>query len=130
MRSKNLEVVKRGYVTVEQIEQLREDISEHFNNWHIELANLKNQASIDHKYITANLSHRYSSVYTAYQKPSSIKVSIEHDIKSLMEYLQGEDYGVDSRNSSHFTASFKVNSTQFGLTYIITFTHAHTILWI
>lgn len=121
MKSKNLQVVKTGFLSVEAVEALREDISSHFNNWSIELQN---------RPCTMQLHHRYNSVYGAYEKPSATKVSIEQDIKGLMEYLSGEDYGVDSRNCYHFTASFKVNDYRRMITYFITFTHAKTILWI
>lgn len=121
MLVKNLNAVKIGFISEADVQELREDISMHFHNGTIEVAN---------RPMTMQLHHRYDSVLQAYGRPSTTKLEIERDILDLMEHLNGENYGVDSRNGWSFTASFKVNDYKRMLTYFITFTKAHTILWI
>ena len=121
MLVKNLNVVKTGFISEVGVKALMCEISEHYHNGTIEVVN---------RPMTMQLHHRYDSVLQAYDKPSRTKIEIEQDIKDLMIHLNGEDYGVDSRNACSFTASFKVNDYKRMLTYFITFTKAHTILWI
>lgn len=121
MLVKNLNVVKSGFISELGVKALMCEISEHYHNDRIEVAN---------KPITMQLHHRYDSVLQAYERPSITKLEIEKDILDLMEHLNGMDYGVDSRNGWSFTASFKVNDYRRHLTYFITFTKAHAILWI
>lgn len=121
MLVKNLNVVKTGFISEQGVKALMCEISEHYHNDRIEVAN---------RPMTMQLHHSYDSVLQAYDRPSTTKLEIEKDILDLMEHLNGEDYGVDSRNGWSFTASFKVNDYKRMLTYFITFTKAHTILWI
>ena len=121
MLVKNLNVVKTGFISEVGVNSLIADISEHYHNDRIEVVN---------RPMTMKLHHRYESVLQAYSRPSTTKLEIERDILDLMEHLNGEDYGVDSKNGWCFTASFKVNDYKRMLTYFITFTKAHTILWI
>lgn len=121
MLVKNLKSVKTGFISEASVQELREDISKHYHNNTIEVAN---------RPLPMSIHYRYESVLQAYDKPSRTKVEIEQDIKALMNHLNGEDYGVDSFNCYGFTASFKVKDHKRMMTYYITFTKAHTILWI
>lgn len=121
MLVKNLKVVKGGFISEQGVKALMCEISEHYHNNRIEVAN---------RPLSMPLHYRYDSVLQVYNKPSRTKVEIEQDIKELMNYLNGEDYGIDSFNWCSFTASFKVNDYKRMLTYFITFTKDRTILWI
>ena len=102
--AKNLEMVKKGLIPVNEIESFAKRLS-----W---LDETGRTVSYENRYNRGcpwyDEKWTYASVKEKYNTPSTIKIEIERDILSIMNELNGYNYRVLGGSCFAFTAFFNV----------------------